>query len=226
MSGIFDFGASLVQAEGIKQQAESQARAAEFNAEQAQEKAGIQRTQTKADVERAGREARSRAGSSRAAAGALGGIGDFGDVLESNAIQDELDILTIKQRGAVAEKDLLTGARLNIMEAQSSRQAGKIGSAAAILRGTGSLIKTGEQAAMAAAGGSDYRLKEDIKHIGYKDNHKIYTFKYKGGDITYKGVMAQDLLDKNPELVRVMSNGYLAVDYKSLGFDMEAICHK
>jgi len=148
MSGLFDFGASLVEAKGIRQSAESEARASEFNAQQAREKAGIQKTVTEADVQSAKRDAASRVGTARATAGAMGGVeGSIKDIIESNAVQDELDILTIKQRGAVAEKDLLTGARLDIMGADSARKAGKVGSAAAILRGTGSLLKTVEKAA-------------------------------------------------------------------------------
>ena len=122
------------QAAGIGQQARAQAQAAEFNAQAGQEKAGIQRTQTSADIERQKREARARQGAARAAAGASGSLeGSSLDILESNAIQEELDILNIKQQGAVAEKDLLTGARLDILESKNARASGKLGSAAAIL---------------------------------------------------------------------------------------------
>lgn len=142
MSGVLDFAASGVQAAGQIQASEAQARAAEFNAQVGQERAGIQATQTAADVAKGRREGRTRAGASRAAAGALGGLqGSALDILESSAVQQELDILTIKQKGAVAEKDLLTGARLDILEAKSTRAAGKIGAASSVLRGSASLAK-------------------------------------------------------------------------------------
>ena len=142
MSGILDFAAAGVSAAGQLQQSEAQARAAEFNAQVGQERAGIQRTQTAADVARAKREGRTRAGAARAQAGALGGLqGSALDILESSAVQEELDILTIGQRGRIAEKDLLTGARLDILEAQSTRAAGKVGAASSVLRGSASLAR-------------------------------------------------------------------------------------
>ena len=143
MSGILDFAAGGVQAAGQIQQSEAQARASEFNAQAGQEKAGIQVTQTAADIAKGRREGRARAGAARAAGGVLGGIsGSVLDVLESSAVQEELDILTIKQRGAVAEKDLLTGARLDILEAKSTRASGKIGAASSVLKGGASLAKS------------------------------------------------------------------------------------
>ncbi len=143
MSGILDFAASGVQAAGQLQQSESQARASEFNAQAGQEKAVIQVTQTAADVAKGRREGRARAGASRAAAGALGGIsGSALDILESSAVQEELDILTIRQQGAVAEKDLLTGARLDILEAKSTRAAGKVGAAATVIGGAARAAKS------------------------------------------------------------------------------------
>lgn len=154
MSGILDFAAAGVSAAGQIQASEATARASEFNAQVGQEKAGIQVTQTAADVARARREGRTRAGASRAAAGALGGLqGSALDILESSAVQEELDILTIRQRGRIAEKDLLTGARLDILQAKSTRAAGKIGAASTVLRGTASLVRSAEGAAKAGGGG-------------------------------------------------------------------------
>lgn len=154
MSGLFNFGASAVEAEGVKLQSESEARAAEFNANVARRNAGIQETQTQADIERGRREARVRQGSARAAAGALGGLqGSALDILASNAAQQELDIMTVKQQGALRKQALLEGSQLDIFRAQTSRQAGKLGSAAAMLRGTAQLFARAENMGSKAASG-------------------------------------------------------------------------
>lgn len=151
MSGFFGIAQGVTQAAAITQQSEAQARAAEFNSEIARKNAGIQATQTEADLERTRRENVSRSGSVRAAAGASGGLtGSNLDILASNAAQQELDILNIKQQGKLREQALLQGAKLDIMEAKSTRKAGKLGSAAAILGGAAQTASTLERAAMFA----------------------------------------------------------------------------
>ena len=133
----------VLQAVGVVQQSEAQARASEFNARVAREKAQLQKAQTAADVERQRRESRLRLGAVRAAAGAQGGItGSALDIIASSAVQEELDILNIQQAGQVAEQDILTGARLDVLEAEQARTAGKIGAASQILGGVTSAVRT------------------------------------------------------------------------------------
>jgi hypothetical protein len=68
---------------------------------------------------------------------------------------------------------------------------------------------------------SDIRLKTDIEKVGVAANGlPLYTFRYIGGDIVYRGVMAQDVLAVLPEAVSIMPNGYLAVRYDMLGLEM------
>jgi hypothetical protein len=68
---------------------------------------------------------------------------------------------------------------------------------------------------------SDERLKDDIIRVGTAFNGlPIYSFSYTGRDGTYLGVMAQDVLMHTPEAVRVMDNGYMAVNYGMLGMRM------
>lgn len=57
---------------------------------------------------------------------------------------------------------------------------------------------------------SDRRLKEDIKRVGTTDGGTpVYTYKYKGDNVTHMGVMAQEVPD-----ARVMDpSGYYRVDY-------------
>ena len=70
---------------------------------------------------------------------------------------------------------------------------------------------------------SDRRLKKQIKLLATLDNGiKIYSFEYLWSDVTFVGVMAQDLLE-NPEwenAVVMMSNGFYAVNYSMLGLQM------
>jgi len=60
---------------------------------------------------------------------------------------------------------------------------------------------------------SDRRAKTDIKQVG-KTNMglPIYTFKYKGDDMTQMGVMAQDVEKENPRAVKEI-NGLKTVNY-------------
>ncbi|HIF12845.1 MAG TPA: tail fiber domain-containing protein [Dehalococcoidia bacterium] len=70
---------------------------------------------------------------------------------------------------------------------------------------------------------SDIRLKENIERIGETASGiPTYTFQYKDGCGPlgrYKGVMAQDLLEIQPDAVAEMSNGYLGVDYSRIDAD-------
>lgn len=70
---------------------------------------------------------------------------------------------------------------------------------------------------------SDIRLKRDIKLLATLDGGiKIYSFKYLWSDITFVGVMAQDLLENSQwkDAVVTMNNGFYAVNYSMLGLQM------
>ena len=73
---------------------------------------------------------------------------------------------------------------------------------------------------------SDIRLKTNIDRIGYSGmNIPIYLFNYKNDlNTTYKGVMAQDLLELGfDDSVILDSDGYYSVDYNSIDVDMERV---
>ena len=71
---------------------------------------------------------------------------------------------------------------------------------------------------------SDIRLKTDIEPVGTADNGlTLYTFRYKGSDALYQGVMAQDVLAHTPEAVVTLPGGYYAVNYDMLGMSMTRI---
>ena len=70
---------------------------------------------------------------------------------------------------------------------------------------------------------SDIKLKENIQHVGTSpQGYNIYEFNYKGGDVRFRGAMAQDVLQKNPMAVGIDQN-YLTVDYKQIDVNMEVV---
>ncbi len=78
------------------------------------------------------------------------------------------------------------------------------------------------QGAGTAIAASDINLKENIEHIGEENGHKIYEFKYKDKEGRFRGVMAQDVLEINPDAVFEI-NGYLAVNYDKIGIEFRRI---
>jgi outer membrane immunogenic protein len=69
---------------------------------------------------------------------------------------------------------------------------------------------------------SDARLKRDVALVARRDDGLgIYSFKYLWSDVTYVGVMAQEVALIHPEaVVRDALSGYLAVDYGRLGLSL------
>ena len=73
---------------------------------------------------------------------------------------------------------------------------------------------------------SDIRLKTNIQLLGYSDlNIPIYSFKFKNDlNTTYKGVMAQDLLEMNlNDAVVLDSDGFYSVKYNNIDVDFEVL---
>jgi hypothetical protein len=65
---------------------------------------------------------------------------------------------------------------------------------------------------------SDRRLKEDIHCIGVTAHElPLYTFRYRGREGVYEGVMAQDVLKSLPDAVSTGEDGFYRVDYHKLG---------
>jgi len=70
---------------------------------------------------------------------------------------------------------------------------------------------------------SDKRTKENIKQVGVSpQGYKIYEFNYIGGDVRFRGAMAQDVVKKNPMAVGIDQN-YLTVDYSKIDVAMEVV---
>lgn len=119
---------------GTLKQANAQASASEYNAKVAERNAEIAQQQGKAEEDAAKRENRLRLGSNIAQASASGrGMAAFSDVLQDNAAQEELDILTIRQNTALRKAGLLSTATLDRASASSARSAGYMGAGTKIL---------------------------------------------------------------------------------------------
>ena len=70
---------------------------------------------------------------------------------------------------------------------------------------------------------SDRKVKENIEQVGVSpQGYKIYEFNYIGGDVRFRGAMAQDVLQKNPMAVGIDQN-YLTVDYSKIDVAMEVV---
>jgi len=79
--------------------------------------------------------------------------------------------------------------------------------------------------AAALAAFSDRTVKENIDYLGLENGHKVYGFNYIGDPVRYKGVMAQEVQETNPDAV-VLINGIMAVDYAKIGVKFEVMeCH-
>ena len=83
----------------------------------------------------------------------------------------------------------------------------------------GGALSQGAGTAGAAALFSDIRLKTNIVKVSESNGYNIYTWDWiEGHDYGYNtGVIAQEVLEKNPSAVSMMDNGYYAVDYSALG---------
>jgi hypothetical protein len=67
---------------------------------------------------------------------------------------------------------------------------------------------------------SDIRLKDDIKLIGQSPSGiNIYSFRYKGNDTRYQGVLAHQV----PHASIVNDKGYLMVDYSKIDVNFKEL---
>lgn len=141
-----------VQAKGIKAQGDADYESGLYNANTAREDAGIAATQTTADVAKARTSQALDTGKFKAAAGVTGGMtGSNLDILSSNAVQQELDILTIKQQGALTQRSLLNQAGIDIAGAENAKKQSRLEAAAAML---------GSASKAAATASSSYGAKK------------------------------------------------------------------
>ena len=71
---------------------------------------------------------------------------------------------------------------------------------------------------------SDVRLKENIIKVGNSPSGiNIYEWNYIGKPQRYRGVMAQEILERHPEAVALQPDGYMSVYYGKIDVNMEMI---
>ena len=71
---------------------------------------------------------------------------------------------------------------------------------------------------------SDVRLKENIIKVGNSPSGiNIYEWNYKGNTQRYRGVMAQEILERHPEAVALQPDGYMSVYYGKIDVKMEMV---
>lgn len=135
--------ATEANARAQQQRLQADAAAATYNRQIAEQNASIVDQQTQAELELADKQRRLRAGQSRAAAGASGiGGASFNDVLNANAKEEKLNLLTIKSDGALRADSYRQQATLYGMSAQGAldqipyvKSAAKSSKAASVISG-------------------------------------------------------------------------------------------
>lgn len=71
---------------------------------------------------------------------------------------------------------------------------------------------------------SDSRLKEHVSHVGVSPSGiNIYEFRYNDSADVWRGVMAQELLDRHPSVVLENRFGFLIVDYSKIDVRLEYV---
>jgi hypothetical protein len=101
--------------------------------------------------------------------------------------------------------------RQNIVNANAATQQARAAYSSGLFQGIGGVAQ-----GIGSAVASDRRVKTNIKIVGKTDSGlPVYTYQYKGQNVTQMGVMAQDVEMVNPEAV-VEINGIKHVDYNRI----------
>lgn len=133
-----------IQAQGIQQQAEAQAKAEERRAELAERQKEVNQTQASFERRRTLSRLDRVIGQNRAA-GAERGLSETGslvDVLEANQLEAAYDLEAIRYRSEGERDNLTFEAKTARERAASSREAGRIGAAGALFGGISSGFTT------------------------------------------------------------------------------------
>jgi hypothetical protein len=101
--------------------------------------------------------------------------------------------------------------RQNIVNANAANAQARASYSSGLFQGIGGVAQ-----GIGSAVASDRRVKTNIKVVGKTDSGlPVYTYQYKGQNVTQMGVMAQDVEMVNPEAV-VEINGIKHVDYNRI----------
>lgn len=146
----------------------------------------------------------------------------------SNSVSNAVSAATSQAAGAAATRAASQAAGAAASQAARRAASRAANTAAAASASNAARNAASNAAARAAANAasnirvpSDISLKEEIvpldaKHLGLR----LYRFRYIGDETLYVGVMAQDVAKMLPDAVSVGDNGFLQVDYESLGLDI------
>ena len=127
---------TAMSAYGAIQQGNAANQAAKFNSAVANNNAIAARQNASENAKRQQREARQRAGANRANAAASGTFGGSAfDLLEDNAMEEELDRLTIIHQGELKASGLEASGGLMSAQGRQAQTAGYFGAAGALLKG-------------------------------------------------------------------------------------------
>lgn len=148
----------------------------------------------------------------------LASSGSALDLLRSSQQQGELTRQLIGTQGLIQQQGFLQEANAYGGMASAASAAGNGGLFGGIMKGIG---------AVASVAGlfSDARLKEDIVFDGPSGiaGVNLYTFRYLGGEHTFRGVMAQEVREVRPDVVAADRDGFLKVNYDALGIKLELV---
>lgn len=148
--------------------------------------------------------ARGKVGSGGTAAALQNSLLLLGQDLLDRNINQRFNMVGVGQSASNNIADLLT-------QKGNAEASGVVGAANARAQGIQSAIQLGTSAAMMI---SDRRFKRDIERIGKLDNGlPVYKFKYKYGEETHVGVMADEVEKVIPDAV-IERNGIKFVNYE------------
>lgn len=126
---------------GAIQEGQAASAQADYQAQVANRNAEISAQQTKEALETQDRERRLRRGAAIAAGGASGvGIDSFGDILSSSAMQEEMDLLNIKQQGLLQQQNFESEARFAKAQGKQAKTASYMKAGTALIGGASDLF--------------------------------------------------------------------------------------
>lgn len=171
--------------------------------------AGRRQSASEANASQALELANSRTAAEQARLGLLGNMGQTQYQQDYAQAQAPLDLLK-------TQTGLFAGLNPSSYFGQTTNASGS-SQGTSTTRQSDPLGTLGQMAQVASIFASDRRLKRDIVEVGTDDHgHKWYDFKYLWSDTVHRGLMAQDLLEKEPWRVIEMPNGFYAVNYAGL----------
>jgi len=161
---------------------------------------------------------RNLSGASLGAYGGAVGAGSAAGNSAQSAGQNYMGNMAIGSGTIASGQQMQISGLSNVLNAQTNAY---VNSNDSLLGDIGGLMGS---AASVATAFSDRRLKENIREVGVDQRTalSLYEFSYVGhGEKKFIGVMADEVELVYPDAVKVMQNGYKAVDYAALGIEFK-----